>query len=113
MRGIIQLLGMIFLISITFWFGRMCGKMALKYPKPFTPSQILRFKPVYEHSDPNDIRVAQAEMCRHGIDVKIDSKFGKKTAFGQCELLVKIQNGYKVYTIYERNPKWQQKKESQ
>ena len=71
-------------------------------PPPVEPSEILGFKPVYEDSDPNDIRIAQAELCRHGIDVKIDSEYGKETAFGLCELLVKIQNGYKINSIYER-----------
>ena len=103
-RGIIQLLGMIFLIGITFWFGRECGKMALKYPEPFTPSQMLKFKPVWKYSGSSEIRIAQAELCRHGIDVKIDGDCGKETALAICELLVMIENGYKVRTIYERMP---------
>ena len=68
------------------------------------PSNLLRFQPVCEDSDPDDIRIAQAELCRHGIDCKIDGDFGKQTAFGMCELLVKIQGGYKVHKYYERNP---------
>ena len=68
----------------------------------FTPSQILRFQPVCEGSDPNLVRIAQAELCRHGIECKIDSEFGKQTAFGQCKLFVMIQNGYEVKTIYEK-----------
>lgn len=66
------------------------------------PSQILRFPPVCKGSDPNDVRIAQAELCRHGIDVKIDGDCGKQTALGICELLVKIEGGYKVRTIYEK-----------
>ena len=84
-----------------------------KVPEPFMPSQILRFKPVYEGSDPNDVRIAQAELCRHGIDVKIDGDCGKNTALGMCEFLVKIQNGYKVHTMFERNPQWQKRKSNQ
>ena len=86
------------------WFGYKAGLIAHKYPEPFMPSKMLRFKPVYEHSDPNDIRIAQAELCRHGIDVKIDGDCGKETALGICELLVLIENGYKVHTMFERNP---------
>ncbi len=65
------------------------------------PSDFLRFPLVCKGSDPNDVRIAQAELCRHGIDVKIDGDCGKQTALGICELLVKIENGYKVRTIYE------------
>ena len=74
-------------------------------PKVTTrPSQILQFKPVCEGSDPNDIRIAQAELCRHGIDVKIDGKCGKDTALGMCEFLCRLENGYKNHKYYERNP---------
>ena len=66
------------------------------------PSDLLRFQPVCEGSDPNLVRIAQAELCRHGIECKIDSEFGKQTAFGQCKLFVMIQKGYKVKTIYEK-----------
>jgi len=67
-----------------------------------TPREILHFAPVCKGSDPNDIRIAQAELCRHEIGVKIDGEFGKQTAFGVCELLVKIQNGYKIRSIYDK-----------
>ena len=67
-----------------------------------TPAQLLRFQPVCEGSDPNLVRIAPAELCRHGIECEIDGDCGKQTALGICELLVKIQNGYKVRTIYEK-----------
>lgn len=68
------------------------------------PSQVLQFKPVCESSDPNDIRIAQAELCRHGIDCKIDGKCGEETAQGMCDFLVRLENGYEQFKYYERNP---------
>lgn len=58
-----------------------------------TPRRLLHFAPVCKGSSPNDIRTAQAELCRHEIGVKIDGEFGRQTAMGICELLVKIENG--------------------
>lgn len=75
-----------------------------KCPEPFTPSKILKFKPVWKYSGSSEIRVAQAELCRHGIDVKVDGDCGKGTALAMCELLVMIENGYKVHTMFERKP---------
>jgi len=74
-------------------------------PKPAvtTPSDLLHFQPVCKGSDPNDVRIAQAELCRHELYFgDIDGKCGKQTALAICELLVKIQNGYKIRTIYEK-----------
>ena len=87
-------------IVLVYAFGIITPKRAIR-PNP-TPSQLLHFQPVCEGSDPNLVRIAQAELCRHGIDVKIDGICKKQTALGICELLVKIQNGYKVRTIYEK-----------
>lgn len=87
---------------LAFCVGYYCSKPALNYPEPFTPSQMLRFKPIWKYSDPNDTRIAQAELCRHGIDVKIDGDCGKETALGMCEYLVMLQNGYKPHTMFER-----------
>ena len=78
--------------------------MATLPTQPTKPSDLLHFPPVCEGSDPNDVRIAQAELCRHGIDVKIDGDFGKQTAMGVCELLVRIENGYQVRSIYDRRP---------
>jgi len=67
------------------------------------PSDLLHFQPVCKGSDPNDVRIAQAELCRHELYFgDIDGKCGKQTALAICELLVKIQNGYKIRTIYEK-----------
>lgn len=92
--------------------GYKFSQVARKFPEPFTPSKMLRFKPIHKGSDPNDIRIAQAELCRHGIDVKIDSEYGKETAFGMCELLWKLENGYKIYSMFERNRNGEEKNHS-
>lgn len=90
--------------------GYISRHIAQEYPEPFKPSSLLRFKPVYEGSDPNDVTVAQAELCRHGIDVDIDGDCGKGTAMGLCELICKIENGYKVHTMFERNQNVEEKR---
>ena len=98
-------LGFLLIVVFTYLFGGFVmywqhrDKILAANP---TPSQILRFPPVCKGSDPNDVRIAQAELCRHGIDVEIDGDCGKQTAMGQCKLWVMIQNGYKVRTIYEK-----------
>ena len=72
----------------------------LIHPKP---SDLLRFQPVCEGSDPNLVRIAQAELCRHGVyGGRIDGICKKKTALAQCKLWVMSQNGYEVRTIYEK-----------
>ncbi|MEE9354766.1 MAG: hypothetical protein V3U75_04175 [Methylococcaceae bacterium] len=101
--GFVLLIILCFTI-LGFYVGLTCSKAALKYPEPFTPSKMLRFKPVWKYSGSSEIRIAQAELCRHGIDVKIDGDCGKNTALGMCELLVMIDNGYKIRSIYERKP---------
>lgn len=75
-----------------------------------TPSQILYFQPVCKGSDPYLVRIAQAELCRHGIDVgEVDGDCGKKTGLGMCEYLVMLENGYKPHTMFERNPNDEEK----
>lgn len=41
MKSIIQFLGFCVIVGGTFWFGYECGKIALKYPKPFTPKKLV------------------------------------------------------------------------
>ena len=68
-----------------------------------TPSEILRFRVVCENSDPNDILIAQAELARHGFYFGVlDSKFGKQTAFAICRMLVEVEDGFVVKSIYEK-----------
>lgn len=92
------------LFSIAFWFGwfaKVPPKVIIEFTKK--PSSFLKFKPVCQFSDPNDIVIAQAELCRHGIDVKINGDCGKDTALGICELLCRLEDGYQVKSIYERS----------
>jgi len=91
-------------IVLSLFVGYFASQLARRYPEPFKPSKMLRFKPVQKESSPDDVRIAQAELCRHGIPVAIDGKCGEETALGICELLCRIENGYIVYTIFERNP---------
>ncbi len=65
------------------------------------PSALLHFTPVSKESDRFDIMIAQAELVRHEIECKVDGKFGKQTAFAICELLCKLEDGYKIRTIYK------------
>lgn len=69
------------------------------------PSDLLGFTPVDSSSDSFSIRIAQAEIQRHEVSVGpagVDGEWGPGTAYGQAELLVKIQNGYKIHSIYEK-----------
>ena len=91
--------GLLLLVVISYFNAANTFDMARSSTKP---SDLLHFQPVCEGSDPNLVRIAQAELCRHGIDVEIDGDCGKATGLGMCELLVKIENGYKIRSIYEK-----------
>lgn len=89
------------LIAIIIILGLLICLLGYTKPIQIKPSHILRFKPVSKSSSPEDIIAAQAELCRHGIDVDIDGKFGKCTAIGICELIYRIENGYEVHNYTE------------
>lgn len=58
------------------------------------PSYVLGFRPVMKGSDETAVMAAQAELCRHQIDIGIDGvdgDCGKQTALAICELLVKLE----------------------
>jgi len=73
-RGVIQLLGMIFLIGVTFCFGLKCGMIARKYPEPFEPKI---------HS----IAETQQELCDAGHPVKVDNDWGPETEQAYCDYM--------------------------
>ena len=60
------------------------------------PSQGLHFSPVDYSSNKMHVRIAQAELCRLGIDTKVDSEFGKQTAINICTLLVRLEGRGKL-----------------
>jgi hypothetical protein len=58
----------------------------------YQPSDLLGFPPVMKGSDETAVKTAQAELCRHGIDCKVDGDCGKQTALGICELLCRFED---------------------
>lgn len=45
------------------------------------------FRVPYFNSSKLEVEIAQAELCRFGIDCEVDGVFGKQTAFAVCEYL--------------------------
>ena len=88
----------LYIACMMFVIGMIVGIFADIYlvqiePMPY---DILKFKPVDYSSNSFQVEIAQAELSRHGIECGVDRKFGKQTAIGICELLVKIENGYEI-----------------
>lgn len=79
-------------IAVLLWFAFQFGRAQWQIPQA-KPSDLLGFRPVCKGSPAFKVTAVQAELCRHGIDVAIDGNCGKHTALGQCELLVRIENG--------------------
>ena len=96
-----MLLDFVLFISI-FAAGILTGsRMGVRpntgYIMRLQPSELLGFIVPDANSTALRICIAQAELTRHGIDCTIDEEWGKQTAMGICELLVKIEEGYDVY----------------
>jgi len=89
LRSAIQLLGMVFLIGITFWFGWECGKLAKRYPEPFTPKKKLVIERVMD---------IQREVGCVKIDGEIGpeskTKINKQTKLDEPEYFNKLAAPY-------------------
>ena len=84
-------IGMMLLLVVLFSAGAVVGMRS--QPIQPKPSAILGFKPVCSTSTRQEIVVAQAEIQRiYGIPCRPDGKWGKQTAYGQCEILVMKEN---------------------
>ena len=78
------------LLTLTFTAAGVVLSHRLHRCSPYT---LLGFRPVMKGSDETAVKAAQAELCRHQIDIGIDGvdgKCGKETALGICELLCKF-----------------------
>ena len=100
-------------ISVAIYLMFLCGIIGLgigvkleqrsyqQVPITITqPSELLGFMIPVKDDREDVIIAAQAELVRNGISCVIDGEFGGQTALGICELLVRIENGYVVKSIY-------------
>lgn len=74
MKSIIQFLGFCVIVSGTFWFGYECGKLARKFPEPFTPKKLI---------------IECLIAIQEDVGARPDGKIGSETTRlvnAQCEL---------------------------